>query len=89
MSKYSIGVLSQELETEGFKELVPAALLADLRAARVQAAITSVEAAKTLGISSEMFDDVEAGRIGLSLSDICEYAYAVGAVIEYSVTCRT
>lgn len=71
---------------EGFTELTQASLIADLQAARVQAGISSEDAAKTLGIPRETFDDVEAGRIGLNFTDIREYAFAVGAVIEYSVT---
>lgn len=77
---------AQGAVAEGFTELVQAQLIADLQAARVQAGISSEEAAKTLGISREVFDDVEAGRISLNLTDIRGYAFAVGAVIEYSVT---
>jgi hypothetical protein len=69
-----------------FNKLTQAQLIADLQTARVEAGITTAEAAKTLGIPVEVFDDVEAGRIILNLSDIRGYAYAVGAVIEYSVT---
>lgn len=77
---------AQEAGPEGFTELVQASLIADLQAARVQAGISSEEASKTLGIPREVFDDVEAGRISLNMTDIREYAFAVGAVIEYSVT---
>jgi DNA-binding XRE family transcriptional regulator len=71
---------------EGFRSLAQESLIADLREARVQAGISSEDAAKTLGIPRETFDDVEAGRIYLNLTDIRGYAFAVGAVIEYSVT---
>lgn len=77
---------AQGLVAEGFTELVQAQLIADLQAARVQAGISSEEAAITLGIPREVFDDVESGRIALNLTEIREYAYSVGAVIEYSVT---
>lgn len=77
---------STERTSEGFKAVTQSQLIADLQAARVQAGITAQEAAKKIGIPAEVFDDVEAGRITLNLSEIRAYAYAVDAVIEYSVT---
>jgi DNA-binding XRE family transcriptional regulator len=71
---------------EGFTPLTQEALIADLRDTRVQAGISSVDAAKKLGIPRETFEDVEAGRILLNLTEIRELAWTVGAVIEYSVT---
>lgn len=84
MSKVFSGS-TQEYAPGGFTELTQAKLIADLRAARVEAGISSDEAAKTLGIPREVFDDVEAGRINLNMTEIREYAWVVGAVIEYSV----
>jgi DNA-binding XRE family transcriptional regulator len=84
MSKSFTG--SAQGVAEGFTELTQARLIADLRAARVEAGISSEDAAKTLGIPREVFDDVEAGRINLNMTEIREYAWVVGAVIEYSVT---
>jgi DNA-binding XRE family transcriptional regulator len=88
MSKDSKGSADGAV-AEGFTEMIQAQLIADLQAARIEAGITSEEAAKTLGIPREVFDDVEAGRIPLNLTEIREYAYAVGAVIEYSVTSKS
>lgn len=84
MSKVFSGS-TQECAPEGFTELTQAKLIQDLRAARVEAGISSDDAAKTLGIPREVFDDVEAGRINLNMTEIREYAWVVGAVIEYSV----
>ena len=74
--------------SEGFTEITQARLIADLKAARVQAGVTCEVASKILGMSREVFDDVEAGRIVLNLSEVREYAFAVGAVIEYAVTSK-
>lgn len=85
MSKSFTGS-AQGVVADGFTELTQAKLIADLQAARVEAGISSEDAAKTLGISREVFDDVEAGRINLNMTEIREYAWVVGAVIEYSVS---
>lgn len=71
---------------EGFTPLTQEALIADLRNTRIKAGISSNDAAKKLGIPRATFDDVEAGRILLNLTEIRELAWTVGAVIEYSVT---
>lgn len=76
---------AQGVVADGFIELTQAKLIADLQAARVEAGISSEDAAKRLGIPREVFDDVEAGRINLNMTEIREYAWVVGVVIEYSV----
>lgn len=68
-----------------YKQLTPSSLIASLQAARIEAGISCEEAAQTLGITREVFDDLEAGKIALNLTEIRQYAYAVDAVIEYDV----
>lgn len=61
-------------------------LIDDLKRAREENGISLEQAAQMLGIEVSLLEAVEGFRVELSLTDLRQYAYACGAVIEYSVT---
>lgn len=60
-------------------------LIDDLKRAREENGISLEQAAQMLGIEVSLLEAVEGFRVELSLTDLRQYAYACGAVIEYSV----
>lgn len=60
-------------------------LINDLKKAREENGISLEKAADMLGIKASLLEAVEGFRVELSLTDLRQYAYACGAVIEYSV----
>lgn len=60
-------------------------LINELKEARESNGISLEKAAEVLGIEVSLLEAVEGFRVELSMSDLRQYAYACGAVIEYSV----
>lgn len=60
-------------------------LFHELAAARVESGASIEEVADCLGIPVDVALAVEDGRVELTLADLRQYAYAVGALVSYRV----
>jgi transcriptional regulator with XRE-family HTH domain len=60
-------------------------LLAALKAVRTGKGMTVEAVAGTLGVEPAVLESIEEGQLEMNLTDLRQYAYAVGAVVEYDV----
>jgi transcriptional regulator with XRE-family HTH domain len=61
-------------------------LLAALKAVRTGKGMSVEDVAGILGVEPDVVESIEDGQLEMNLTDLRQYAYSVGAVVEYDVT---